>query len=207
MACGRPAVLPRLPEPLRVPLAWKKHEVERLICHVRTLSGDVGEIPRRLWWPSLIIAEYWSGCRIWALLHTATADLSMSEGYLIVRAEFQKTNRDQFFSLPDQAIAAIAAHWCPHRKRVWPWPYCRRWFWASFRKIVEDAGLSSSTRGMDLFHKLRRTCLSYAAAAGDIGVAQRQAGHSNPQITRDRYIDPSIAPQQSAANVLPALNL
>jgi integrase len=189
-----------------VPLAWRKHEVERLVCHARTLEGNLGEIPRRLWWPSLIIAEYWTGCRIWALLQTATADLSMTEGFLIVRAQYQKTNRDQFFSLPDQAIAAIAAHWCPHRVRVWPWPHCRRHFWRCFRGVVEGAGLSSSHRGMDLFHKLRRTCLSYAAAV-DVGIAQRQAGHSNPKITLERYIDPSIAPQQSAANVLPALNL
>ncbi len=113
---------------------------------------------------------------------------------------------DRYYPLGDQATAAIAGHFCPHRDQVFPWPYTRRQLYYKFRRIVTSAGLKSR-KSMGLFHQLRRSNLSYTAACGGIELAQQQAGHASPATTRASYIDPRIAKQRSAVDVLPELNL
>jgi len=50
------------------------------------------------------------------------------------------------------------------------------------------------------FHRLRKTCASYAAAAGID--PQRLLDHSNPSTTR-AYLDPRIVQTRQACDVLP----
>jgi len=201
----QPDEVPTIKEPRRLPVAWTVEQINQLVAHCRTLPGYVGNLPRCDYWMSLVIVTYWTGCRITALRSTTTVDCDLSARYLIVRADHMKTNSDQMYRLSEQAVAAIRLVHSPNRQLLWPWPHCRRYFWASFRRIVEQSGLVSDTRGMDLFHKIRRTTISYAAR-DDIHLAMRQAGHASEQTTRRHYIDERIAWGRSAADVLPSLD-
>ncbi len=190
----------------RTPLAWTVAEVERLVTHCRRLSGEFAGIPQSAWWASLVLVIWDTGARVSATISTAADDCNLAERYLMIRAEHQKSRIDRLFWLSDQAVGEIALHYDPCRKRVWPWPHHRRTLFRYFRMIVMDAGLQPDP-SMGLFHKLRRSNLSYTAANGGIELAQQQAGHASATTTRRHYIDPRIARQRSAVDVLPKLNL
>jgi integrase len=198
--------VPKAAEHKRIPEAWTVDQIERLVSECRGLRGYLGGIPRRRWWPSLVLAVWDTGARISALLSSRIVDLDLADRRLLIRAEAQKSRADQLFWLSDSTVASIAGHYSTARELVWPWPCCRRTLWESFRRIVEAAGLTSSRRGMDLFHKLRRSNLSYTAMV-DPELARQQPGHTSVQTTQRHYIDPRIARQRSAVDVLPKLHI
>lgn len=198
--------IPRAKELRRIPWAWTTTEIERLVSVCRSVRGTLGTIPARSWWPSIVLSIWTTGMRIGSLMSIATSDLNLAERYAIVRAEHDKSGIDRYYALGDQAIAAIAGHLCPHRELVFPWPYGRRQLFYKFRRIVTAAGLKSR-KTMGLFHQLRRSNLSYTAAGGGIALAQQQAGHASPATTVRSYLDPRIAQQKSAVDVLPELHL
>jgi len=199
--------VPKLPEPERLPEAWTVDQVERLVAECRAVEGffQANGLKRSIWWSALAITAYWTGARIGALLAVETADVDLAARSMVARR--RKTRKEKLYWLPDQAVAAVAPLYDPARERLFPWPHCRRHLWTVFRGIVERAGLPSSTRGMDLFHRLRRTNVSYTAANGGDDMARRQAGHDSARLTRRHYIDPRIARQESAADVLPRLKI
>lgn len=188
----------RLPESLPPPAAWTVHEVRRLLAHLSTMPGRVGERPASDWWTALILTVYWTGCRISALLQATAADYQSGKGLLV---RHQKNGRSQWYPLPLSCCKAIE-RMLPDSGPIWPWPYHRTWLWVRFRRCVEAAGLPCPRTYGQLFHRLRRTTASYLAAE-DIGLAQRQMDHSSAELTRRSYVDPRIAVQRSAADVLP----
>lgn len=195
--------IPSIPEPRRLPEAWTVTEVERLLVAARLLTGIVGDVPRRYWWPALILTCYDSAARISALLSTGVGDYHPGERCLVIRGESQKNGCDQLFWLSDQTVAALSPLYDRNRERLFDWPYGRRYLWQFFRRrLVEPTGLPSSRRGMDLFHRLRRTNLSYCAA-DSLELARQQAGHASARTTARHYIDPRIAHTRSAIDVLP----
>lgn len=198
-----PGKIATMKEPQRLPEAWTIAEVERLLVACQALPGYMGNIPRRRWWLACLLAVYDTAGRIGSVRSVLTTDFSFAERYFVVRHTADKTQRDRIYWLSDQAVTAISAIYDPQQMRLFPWPYCRQYLWRFFRRqIVERAGLQAPTRGMGLFHKLRRTTLSYCAAH-DMALAQQQAGHSDPRLTQRRYVDPRIARTRSAVDVLP----
>ena len=197
-----PGDIPTVREHQRVPLAWSVAEFERLVAMARQWPGMVGDQPARLWWPALYLTCYDTSGRISALLSARTVNLSLAERCLLIEPEETKTGKASLYWLHDQTIAAIAAIHDPTRELLFPWPHCRRHLWRQCRKIVEAAGLQADKRGMSLFHKIRRTNLSYCAASS-MELARQQAGHSDSRTTIGHYIDPRIARRQSAVDVLP----
>lgn len=161
------------------------------------LPGDVGEMSRAAWWTTFLLAMFWSGCRVGALLKSPSANYR--GGMLLVRG--QKTRKSQLYILPASCCAEIDAT-DPHaRELLWPWPHCRRHLFAEMRRLCESAGLPCQRKHGDLFHKLRRTTLSLCAAV-DPAIAQRQAGHASYTTTQNHYVDPRIARGPCAADVL-----
>ena len=152
------------------------------------------------------MAGFTTGCRVSALRATRSRDCDLRAKTIIVRAEHQKTNRDQMLPLSGQAAELIARHYDRRRDLVWPWPHSRSWFWKRFRQIVEAAEIPTDMDGMGLFQRLRRSNLSYIARH-DVALAVAQAGHSSERITRRHYLDPRIVPQVSAVHLLPELSL
>ena len=173
-----PGNIPKLREPDHPPQAWRVEELAKLVRHSRSLRGTNARVPRRRWWGSLILAEFCTGCRITALRSTLSADCDLDEGTLIVRGYTQKTKRDQLFRLSDQATAGIRLIYDAERELVWPWPHCDRWFWTHFRRLAESAGLAIPPGGMNLFQRIRRSAVSYAACES-LELARRLAGHTS----------------------------
>jgi len=119
-------------------------------------------------------------------------------------AENTKTRTEQVFRLPDYVVAKIKELTWPPRELIWEWPYNRRYFWTVFRnKIAKPAKLDPLPgERFGLFHKVRRTAASLAAAQGGVAAAQMLLGHSSARTTIEHYIDPRIA---VSAITLPSL--
>lgn len=203
----RPAPqIPRVPEAEHLPEAWFAEELTRLVWAAGRVRGTILGIPRRHWWKSLLLSAYWTSCRISALRLARSEDCDLGKGWLLIRAETQKTSKEQRYRLAPQAIGAIRLVYDPQRELIWPWPYCARTLYTHFRQICESAGLKPTKRGMGLFQRIRRTSISYAARE-DLELARRLAGHSSLEITRRHYIDERIAQVPSVVNVLPELDI
>ena len=200
----QPRDIPRLREHVKVPKAWTAEEVQCLVTHTGSLDGVIGWLPASWFWTTLVLATWETGLRIGALLKTRNADFRLEIPAIVARAQSQKTGVGQFCPITESTSAAIAEQLDFPRQRVWPWPYCQRSFYIKFRRIVEGAGLHASYDGHDLFHKLRRSHLSYIARKS-LETARRQAGHTNAAITLRHYIDPRIADEQAAVELLPAI--
>jgi len=187
----------RLRENPPAPEAWTLAECRRLLAYLGALPGRVGERPACEWWTALVLALYWTGCRIGALLAVDVADYSPGQG---LTARQQKNGRQQWYRLPATCCEAIERI-LPESGPVFAWPYHPRTLWVHFREFVERAGLPCPRTHGQLFHRLRRTNASYCAAE-DPAIAQRQMDHASPETTRRHYVDPRIANQRSAADVL-----
>ncbi len=191
--------VPRMSEPFRVPEAWHPDEFSRIIAQSRAEAGMVGELPANRWWPSLLLAEYYSGERIGAMLAIPMENVLISDRGMIVPAECRKNNRERWCALGDSAIAAIAAILEPQRHLMWPWPMSREWLETRFKRILKRAGVRYGRKRGGLFNKIRRTSGSLIDAAG--GDGSRHIGNGRAVFER-HYRDPRIA-DRSQANLLP----
>lgn len=185
-----PKKVPRVKEPLRIPEAWSLEEVERLLVRCQELTGTVGKVPRNIFWTALVLTVFDTGGRIGAVRAVKSADYDRG-GHLVLRAESQKTNRDELVALSGQTVEAIDCLFDPASDLLFPWPYCYHYMWRYFRRqIVIKAGVRYDPRqGMNLFHRLRRTSGSLVEANG--GDGSRHLGHSR-QVFLKRYCDPRI---------------
>lgn len=201
----QPRDVPRRREPQRTPQAWTDEEVSRLVDYTFRLNGTIDGLQRRYYWSSLILVIWNTAARVGAVRGVTPDRCDLSGGFIHLRAEEQKQNADQLFRLSESTVKTIRRIYDTSRPLIWPWPYCHRQFWVHFRRLVERAGLTAG-KTHDLFHKLRRSSLSYVAAH-DLELARQQAGHSTSRLTLRSYIDPRIAHQRSGVDVLPKLRL
>ena len=191
--------LPRIRVPARIPQAWTVRDVERLLQAASALSGWVGTVPARRWWPALILAIYWTGARLGTLLAATPSDW---DGHTLI-LRHSKTGRIQVVRLHRQANEAISRIYDPASPRLFFWPRSRWALYRDFRKICQTAGVPTEHKAYSLFHRLRRTCLTYCWAA-DPAVAVRQADHANPETTKRHYVDIRLVlGERQAADVLP----
>lgn len=200
----QPRDVPRPHVPERIPRAWTTAQMAAIVRECRGKSGFVAGIPAAAWWSSLALAAYWTGARISALLSTRTADCDLEQGCLIIRAQSQKQRTDQFWWLSPQAVESIREHYSGKRLLVWPHAWHPQTVWKKFRKIVTAAGVPVGKGHCELFYRIRRTSISYAAAV-DLELARRQAGHKTSATTLKHYVDPFVVRARSAADVLPRL--
>jgi integrase len=198
-----PVALPTVKQPLRLPEAWTVAEVNRLLCQAARQAGHVGPHDAADWWLALILVVYWTGARIGSILAAAPEDWDSAAALLSLRQT--KNGRAAVYRLHVQAADALSRIVTRDAARLFVWPHSRWNLFRRFRQIVEAAGVPCPThKRFGLFHRLRRTTISYCWAA-DPGLAQRQADHSSSEITRRHYVDPRIviANSRSAADVLP----
>jgi integrase len=193
-----PRKIRRIRERTAPPRAWRIEEVRRLVTVLSHLPGTVGEVRECDFWESLVLALYWSGCRVGAMLTATAENYAPGEGLVVLN---QKNGRGQWYAFPPSCCVAIERV-LPETGLIWPWPQHRRTLFNHFRHYVEAAGIPAPRTGRALFYSLRRTNASYCAAE-DPSLAQKQLGHSSLAVTRRHYIDPSIARGRSAADVLP----
>lgn len=193
----RPTRIRKLPEETDPPEAWTEQQVAALMESASGQHGTVSGILACDWWASLLLTVYWTSCRIGALLATPVASYDGSG--LLVRK--QKNHRPQWYPLPGGCCQAIERTQPGGRILLWPWPWHRNRLYIEMRRIIGEAGIPCASRGMALFHRLRRTTLSLCAAV-DPAVAQRAAGHADYSTTVKHYIDPRVARGRSPADII-----
>lgn len=199
-----PRDVPRLREPTDPPHARRVDELEQLLRHCATLEDDVAGLPARWWWTSLYLTLWSTAARVGSVLQTPMTNYDQTHGILRIDSGTTKTGEGRVYALRPEAASALDHIYSPKRKLLWPWPHCRRYFFSACRKVMLDAGLTCSKDTKDLTYSIKRSSLSYTAAV-ELELARKQAGHSSVELTRRHYIDPTIADQRQASDVLPAL--
>jgi len=187
---GRLPRFPKIRVEKRTPDAWSVEEIRLLFEFVKRLEGDVGLIPARLWWESLLLAAYYTGLRISGLLNIFWFQVDLEGGFL--RALTPKTSKEQVFALPRDLVNLLRLIEKPLRAKVWEHPYHDKWPFRALRRIVDRAGIPAprSMHGQ-LFQKMRRTCITWTAVH-DLSLATRIAGHASPETTVKHYVDPRM---------------
>ena len=200
-----PIDIPMIRVPQQPVVTWELNEVERVVVAARAQRGEMRGtgISRAAWWSSLILFLHWVAPRIRAALAVTPADLNMERRSVLLRADIAKTGEMQLLAVSDQALAAIAGHYCPHRERVWPYPYNGRQLWPQLKRILKAAGLPYDRTRM--FHCFRRTCYTQTVKHGSRDIAQRQLGHRTDMSRY--YEDRSKLNERQAAHVMPELRL
>lgn len=200
--------IPRRKQSKRVPRAWTLDELAALLHHLATLDYQICDIPAGDYWVSIVLSVFATGCRISALRTARTEDCQLTEGaaWIRIAAEVQKTDEERVYPLTPEAAHAVGKHYSESRELIWPWPHSNGYFWDKFRSHVTAAGLKRTSPSMDLFHKLRRSHVSYLAACAGLDAARRSAGHTDARLTLASYIDPRILPSEYGVAKLPAIN-
>jgi len=198
--------LPQVRVRRRIPTAWTAAEVARIVATAKTWPGMVADCRAGDWWPALLLTIYWTAARVGSVVAAKTSDWHPECDILLLRRT--KNGDPASHRLHEQAASAVGRIYDPRTEWLFPWPHNRRRLFADCRRIIEAAGVPCPRQAFGLFHKLRRTTLSYCWAA-DPAVAQRQADHASPETTRRHYVDPRIvgANGRCAADVLPVLQL
>ena len=186
----------RVPE--RIPEAWTADEVRRLIEAAGDHEGVFAGVPAGLFFQALIRVLFDTGERISAVMALRWADVG--DGLVTFRAETRKMQtRDVIRGISPPTAAALEKIRRP-RPLVFVWDRCESNLWRHIGLVNKRAGLPRDRKSK--FHRLRKTCASYAAAAGLD--PQRLLDHSSPATTR-AYLDPRIVTQRQACDVLPGV--
>ena len=123
------------------------------------------------------------------MLAVRRVDVDLQRRWVFIRAESQKQRADQVLRISEATADYLAAIWQPERELVWPLDCSRATFYRHADAIFGAAGLPHDAKSK--FHCLRKTSLSYTAAAYGRAAACDKAGHSSMAMT-DRYLDPTI---------------
>lgn len=198
--------LPPMSPIKRIPRAYTVADVEALLRLSLGLPGAVGGLPRGFWWASIQRAAWETAERVSPLLALTWDDVDLEARTLHFRGETRKGARADIL----REISPETASWMAHLRAgragsdlVWPWPLAQSTLWLEHNRICALAQVTA--RG---FHGFRRSAASYLALAGGLPMASDHLGHATTQMTRDRYVDPSICrPAVPPISILPSLNL
>ena len=196
--------LPPLKAPARLPRAYKVSEVSQLLRTALCHPGAICGLPASFYWAALVRLAWESAERIGAIRQLRWREVDLEERAVVFLAESRKgATRDIRRQVSPELAGWLAKLKVGRRDQdlVFPWDRNPISLWYDLRKLTAVAGITN--RG---FHGLRKSAASYVTAAG--GDATRLLDHSNPSITRDHYVDESIArPSKTALDYLPPLNL
>jgi len=191
-----PDVTPEV-TPTRIPVAWLRGELLRLVAACRAERGDYDGVPAIRSAVSLHMVCWDTAERIGAVRQLRWDHLDEG-GWLLVPAELRKGKReDKHFRLGPDTLAELATIREPPRPLMFPWPYSATYIYRCYRKIIQRAGLPTDARSK--FHRLRRSVASYYEANG--GNATDLLGHGNRSTTK-RYLDPRILQVRQPCDVL-----
>lgn len=178
--------------PKRIPRAWTKDELAKLLAACEQETRPVGAIPGALWWRAMHAVLWDTGHRIGALLEARVDDLRPG-GWLILPAESLKGERVDMAHRLHPNTVDLLQQLIPRGKMLFPFPYNIGTLYNRYKKILQRAGLPASH--VDKFHKMRRSMASHLEAAG--GNATQALGHSSRSVTVSCYLDPTIIGQES----------
>lgn len=192
-------------EPRRIPIAWTMGQLGTLWRYLERMPGELDGIPASDWFCSLHAVIWDTGERIGALRKTELKQIDFDGGWIVVRAEVRKGRlADKLSKLHPATVELLKRIRFPERKLVWPWPYSPLYLWRVYGDILQRAGLPN---GRDRkFHCIRKSVATHITALSGLGDAQSALGHASGELTRDVYVDPTIAKGVFPADILPRLD-
>ena len=193
--------LPKAKESKLLPRAWTVEEFSQLLEAAGSVEESYNGVPGNLWWRSLLLSLWYTGCRVQSMLDVRTDDVDIANGTIVV--ESQKDRRQMLYLLPDDASRAMRRiGW--RREMMWPWPWAdrKKTLLRRLRQIIFEADLPQLATP---FHAIRRSVASYVANKLGVAVACDVIGHSRMSTTQRHYIDPRICCNaRKAASVMPS---
>ncbi|HVW36612.1 MAG TPA: site-specific integrase, partial [Pirellulales bacterium] len=210
---GNPDFLDKLPVLKPQPEAWSLEEFGRLLTAAANLPGRFRGIPCAKLVPALCLLLFDTGLRAGAAVQLRSDELD-DAGWLRVDPATQKHKSGQTFPVTPQTLDVLAAIDYRSREMLFAGPRRDRGERAPrkqvasvlrnlqcrLRRALRAAGLQSGRR--DLYHKIRRTSLTYVAAVAGEEAAIVQAGHSDAAVTR-LYLDPTKIGRPNVVALLP----
>ena len=202
-----PPRIKRLPEPEESPVAWSLAEFCAILESARALSGEWEGVPRSLCW-EIVLGVLWdTAARVSEIFHAELAEIDLEAGRWRVPAAKRKgRRRGKLYKLHPDTVAIIRHSLVEPRQ--WLIPYPRRatakkpinTFRDHYKRIICDAGLPTDRE--HLFHCIRRTSESYAAASKGIKWAAEAVGHGEA-VARKSYIAQTIVEPPALIEALP----
>lgn len=183
-------------EPQRTPRAWLPDEVAKLFGAIDKQEGYFGNVPRSLWWHTLVLVLLDTGERISAI-RNARWDWFSGEWFTVPAEARKGKRRDRTYRVSPMTLGYLMAIQQVSPECPFPWQYSDLYLWRLFGDLLKSAGLPSA-RG-DKFHRIRKTTASVIHAAGMD--AQDVLDHANRKTTL-RYLDPRYVRTQQACDVL-----
>lgn len=195
----------RWPGYQKEPECWTVENVSALLSAALRLPGQVGDCPRCVFWPALILVCYETGVRISAIMAARWEDLG-GDGILRFKAETSKDRQEVVSHLSTTTLSFLSQ--VPRVDATvfgcWPWDRGKGHHWRALNrglaKLMESAGLE--VKPGQRFHGFRRTFATLICSRLGESVAQSMLGHSSLRVTR-RYIDKTKIDLPHACDVLP----
>jgi integrase len=190
----------------RIPRGYTVAEVSALLRQALQPRPRIKPttVPPQQFFPTLIRSCWETAERIGSHLALRWRDVDIAGRFVVFPAEGRKgATRDIL-----RAISQDQCVWLEKFRRgpddlVWPWTADKTTLWHHYGILCKRAGVTN--RG---FHGLRKSAASYMALAGGDAAATQLLDHSNPAITKNCYIDVTIAkPKHTAIDLLPPLDL
>jgi integrase len=199
--------IPTVRCPKKSPTAWHLDQLQKWIEAAGRLRGNMRgtTVSKADWWRAYILFLYRTASRPSAARLVRPVDVDLEHGFVVLRAEVSKTGHDDICRLNEQVIEAIRKIYDPESKYIFYWPYHPDKIWRLYKQISESAGLPT-----DRYHSIgcmRRTTASLVAANGSVEMARQLLGHASADTTLRHYLDPKIAFQNSAVDVLPNIEI
>lgn len=184
----------KLPESRRSPVAWSANEIGILWRSLDSIPGFVGGISAPLWWKAYLLTAWDTGER-----HSARMALEWrhftdwERGIGIIPAEVRKgRSSDLPFSLHPATMTLLKKIRSLDGERPHPWPYSDCLFYIRFRKVLQRAGLPSTSKHMS--HCLRRSVATHLVMGGtDRASVSGVLGQRDLSII-ERYLDDRMLP-------------
>lgn len=205
----------KLKEPRSPPEAWSVDELRKIFASAATIRADAryGAVPVNWWWQAALLVCYETGIRRGSLLALRPADIDYDQATLFVGGEAMKNKRGQEFQLSRAAVQALSKIRRPRRQYVLRCDesvglpaFCNR-IGRDFKQILADARIRPSRRrGLNFWHKIRRSTATRIAATEGVAAASNLLGHSSEYVT-GRYIDPTLLPRRDVTAILPQISV
>lgn len=188
-----PTVAP-LKTPRRVPRAWRRDELSRLVAAARQSTGSICGIPAGSWWLTILALSWDTGVRATELLSLRWEWIDWDSGWMHVPAECRKgAHHDEVYGLAPDTLALLRSlprsgplilNWERHRSR----------YWQLWKELLRRAELPATR--YTATQCLRRTFATWLEIGG--GSATDALGHSSRDTTRRSYLDPTMTRTRSS---------
>ena len=198
--------LAQIRAPGRIPRGYTVEEVSALLRQALQARPRIKPtpVPPQQFFPALIRSCWETAERIGSHLALRWRDVDTAGRFVVFPAEGRKgATRDILRSISQDQCTWLEKFRREPGDLVWPWTADKTTLWHHYGILCKRAGVTN--RG---FHGLRKSAASYMALAGGDAAATQLLDHSNPAITKNCYIDVTIAkPKHTAIDLLPPLDL